>query len=186
MEDLFLNDCWVLHFHDPDNSEWTQQSYHPLHTISSVGDWIQAHTAFENLWQKGMFFLMREHIRPMWEDDHNKNGGCISFKVNKPDAGLYWYHLGCKVLGETLCKRKELWQNICGISISPKRNYCILRIWLTSKEKQHTSVELFHLEAPHYSQVIFKPHVDQKDYSESMPLSMGATANLISPKLATE
>ena len=161
-EDHFLNDCWILYFHDPENDDWSDSSYKMLHTISSAQDWIQAHLSFKDLWNKGMFFLMREHIRPMWEDDHNKNGGCLSFKVNKPEVSMYWYHLGCKTLGESLCKKKEWWDKVCGISISPKRNYCILRVWLG--DTVNTSVESYHLEAPHYTQIMFKPHIGQKDY----------------------
>lgn len=160
--ELFLNDCWMLYFHDPDNNDWTPSSYKCLHTLSTAQDWIQADMAFRELWQKGMFFLMREHIRPMWEDENNKDGGCISFKVNKPDAGLYWFHLGCKTLGEVLCKKKDMWDQICGVSMSPKRNYCILRVWLKSGD--YSAVENFHLEAPHYTQIMYKPHVGQKDY----------------------
>ena len=36
-----------------------------------------------------MLFLMRQNIKPMWEDPNNKQGGCFSFKVgnkNVPDV----------------------------------------------------------------------------------------------------
>ena len=162
MEELFLNDCWVLYFHDPDNADWSESSYKRIHTISTAQDWIQAELSISSLWNKGMFFLMREHIRPMWEDDYNKNGGCLSFKVNKPEAGLYWFHLGCKTVGESLCKKSGWSQQICGISISPKRNYCILRIWLASSDVNQ--IEAYHLEAPHYTQMMYKPHMGQKNF----------------------
>lgn len=162
LEELFLNDCWILYFHDPSNNDWSAKSYKVIHTISTVQDWIQVEKSFSTLWNGGMFFLMREHIQPMWEDPYNRSGGCLSFKVNKPEASLYWFHLGCKTIGETLCKNKEWSNKICGISISPKRNYCILRIWLSTPEIN--KVESYHLEAPHYTQIMYKPHAGQKDY----------------------
>lgn len=162
MEDIFLNDCWMLYFHDPDNEDWGVSSYHRLHTISTVRDWVDAHTAFQSLWQQGMFFLMREHVQPTWEDACNRDGGCLSFKVNKPDAGEYWFQLGCKLLGEVLSKHPEQSEKINGISISPKRNYCILRIWLRTHDVNNP--DIYHLQAPYYSQVMYKPHSGQKGY----------------------
>lgn len=159
-KETFLHDCWTLHFHDPDNNDWDEKSYRALHTISTVEDWVQLDKSFHDLWQNGMFFLMREHIQPMWEDPHNETGGCLSFKVNKPEVKEYWFQLGAKALGEVLAKDASIAERICGVSISPKRNFCILRVWLSRASESHD----FHLETPHYSQVIYKAHNEQKDY----------------------
>lgn len=162
MSDRFLNDCWSLHFHDPDDSDWSETSYKLLSTVSTVQDWQMSDTAFKDLWQKGMFFLMREHIKPLWEDPHNKDGGCLSFKVNKPDAGGFWYKLGALALGDSLTKNLEQFDRICGVSISPKRNYCILRVWVSTSEISH--VNMLNLAVPEYTQVIYKSHKDNSDY----------------------
>ena len=161
MTDRFLSDCWSLHFHDPDDNDWTDKSYKLVGNVSSVRDWQASDAAFTDMWQKGMFFLMREHIKPLWEDENNKNGGCLSFKVNKPDAGAFWYKLGALACGETLTASAE---KICGVSISPKRNYCILRIWVSSPELNN--IEQFNLAVPEYTQVIYKNHRDNSDYSK--------------------
>lgn len=163
-ENTFLHDCWTLYFHDPDNNEWNDKSYQILHTVSTVQDWVAVDKSFQKMWQDGMFFLMREHILPMWEDPHNASGGCFSFKVNKPEAGEYWFQLGAKALGEVLAKRNDMMDSICGVSISPKRHFCILRVWISNDK--HQSPNDFHLETPHYSQVLFKPHMEQKNYHE--------------------
>jgi hypothetical protein len=162
MEDVFLNDCWALYFHDPDNQDWSEKSYQLLHTVSSVQDWIQCEMSFKTLWQNGMFFLMREHIQPRWEDPLNKQGGCISFKVNKPEAGEYWFQLACKAIGEVLVKREVFCDKLCGVSISPKRNYCILRLWVSHPDASNP--DGYNLESPHYSKVFYKPHLEQKGY----------------------
>lgn len=162
--ETFLNDCWALYFHDPANDSWDERSYQLLHTLSAVEDWVHADNAFSELWLNGMFFVMREHIRPMWEDSHNSSGGCLSFKVNKPDAKEYWFQLCAKTIGEVLLRNEKLDPNsINGISISPKRTFCILRVWLSKQIEP----ENFHLETPHYTQVLYKPHISQKDYHQS-------------------
>jgi hypothetical protein len=162
MTQRFLNDCWGVYFHDPDDNDWSEKSYMLLGTLSSIEDWQSADVSFTDLWQKGMFFLMREHIKPLWEDDHNKNGGCLSFKINKPDAGPYWYRLGAHALGESLLKDTTIADKICGVSISPKRNYCILRIWVS--DPAICTIDMFNIQSPEYTQVIYKSHRDNSDY----------------------
>ena len=162
MTQRFLNDCWGVYFHDPDDNDWSEKSYILLGTLSSVEDWQAADVSFKDLWQKGMFFLMREHIKPLWEDDHNKNGGCLSFKVNKPDAGPFWYKLGALALGDSLLKDEAHAGKICGVSISPKRNYCILRMWVS--DPGISSIDQFNIQSPEYTQVIYKSHRDNSDY----------------------
>lgn len=130
---MFLNDTWKLWFHDPNNEAWDDKSYVELATMSTLEDVVQVCDAFKDLWNKGMFFAMREHIKPTWEDEHNASGGCFSYKANKPEVSRAWFELLSLACGETLVvadKRADNWEKVCGVSISPKRTYCILRIWV--------------------------------------------------------
>ena len=80
----YINDVWSLYFHDPYDMNWDANSYKFITTISSVEDFVNIYKAFEDLWLRGMFFIMREHIMPRWEDENNINGGCLSLKlINK-------------------------------------------------------------------------------------------------------
>jgi hypothetical protein len=159
----FLDDSWSLHFHDPDNNEWTKCSYKLITNVGTPEEWAQTDLAFKDLWQKGMFFLMREHIQPLWEDPNNMNGGCFSFKVNKPEAIEYWYTIAAQMLGNSLGKTQEASDAVCGISISPKRNYCIMRIWVNSCK--FSDITNFNAHIPEYTQVMFKEHMSNCDFS---------------------
>lgn len=163
MSELFLNDSWTLYFHDPNNEDWDVKSYHNISTISSVADVANVCTTFNDLWTKGMFFLMREHIQPVWEDPCNANGGCFSIKVMKQDVPGAWRLLMSMATGETLLKaehRSGRWDSVCGISISPKRNYCILRVWISSKDMNNQ--QLFNFAHPAYTSIMFKEHTTQE------------------------
>jgi hypothetical protein len=160
--EIFLSECWTMYFHDPDDNQWSPSSYKIIGHISTAQDWCYTDISFTNLWQKGMFFIMREHIQPLWEDPLNKDGGCFSYKVNKNEAGQYWYRLGGLLLGGTLGKTADINNKICGISISPKRNYCILRIWVQNQE--YNTINLYNLDTPVYSQVLFKSHTENTDF----------------------
>lgn len=152
----YINDVWSLYFHDPYDMNWDANSYKFITTISSVEDFINIYKAFDNLWQRGMFFIMREHIMPRWEDENNINGGCLSFKVNKQDFNEKMFEISSLILGETLGKCDMTSININGLSISPKKNYHIIRIWL--KNNDRVNKNLFNLEIPSYSVIMYKPH----------------------------
>jgi hypothetical protein len=164
-KEIFLEDCWSLYFHDPDDSQWTKESYKVINSFSTVADWAKLDLLFKDVWIKGMFFLMREHIQPLWEDPFNKNGGCFSFKVNKPEAGAYFFKICAQMMSNNLAKGDSLdiHDNICGISMSPKRNYCIVRIWIGSKE--FNKAQLYNTNAPSYTQVLFKNHEENNDFT---------------------
>lgn len=160
----FLNDTWNLYFHDPENQNWEIESYILLATISTVEEWLAIMNSLKDVLHKGMFFLMREYINPIWEDENNRNGGCLSFKIWKNEVSDTINELGCKLLGETLLKNKINWQKICGISISPKRNYCIGRIWLY--DDSMINILDYDILLPNYSKILYKSHMDNRDYEE--------------------
>lgn len=165
--DIFLNDTWNLYFHDPDNNNWNIESYILITTISSVHDWLKVFEYFKEEWHKGMFFLMREYIQPIWEDKHNCNGGCISFKIWKNEIKDTWFELSSKILGETLLNKNFInnWNNICGVSISPKRKFCIARIWLSNDSIIYQ--DNYNYNFPSYTTILYKSHIDNKDFEEN-------------------
>lgn len=163
MSASFLNDSWTLYFHDPNNEDWDIKSYHNISSISTPADVMNVCAAFNDLWTKGMFFLMREHIQPIWEDPCNANGGCFSIKVMKPEVPNAWRSLMMMLTGETMMKpdhRSKHWDNVCGISVSPKRNYCILRVWISSRDMKNQN--LYNFVQPAYTSIMFKEHTTQE------------------------
>ena len=156
-KDIFFQDSWTLSFHDPADECWDfVQSYKQLCTISSVNDFLEMHAAFRNLWSKGMFFLSRAHIQPVWEDSHHIRGGCLSFKTMKAEVHSTWFDLTSRLVGETLASAGAGAERVTTVSISPKRSYCILRIWVADETMQ--APELYSFRAPSYSQLLYKSH----------------------------
>lgn len=158
MDDNYLNDVWSLYFHDPYDMNWEANSYKFITTISSIEDYINVFKSFDELWTRGMFFIMREHITPRWEDENNKNGGCFSLKINKEDVLEKLFEITSSILGETLGKDDLISMNINGISISPKKNYHIIRIWI--KSNQNINKDNYDFNLPPYSTLMYKSHID--------------------------
>lgn len=165
--EAFLNDTWTLSWHDPNGTDWTPESYKTLATLSTVQDfWRVANTLSTDAWASASFFLMREHIAPLWEDSHNEHGGCWSMKVMRHHVADVWLNLTVATLGETLvlpAHRAGMWSVVNGVSITPKRNFVIIRVWLADYERRDRA--MYALGAPEYTDVLFKRHVDNDTYS---------------------
>jgi hypothetical protein len=84
----------------------------------------------ENIVKNCMLFVMRDGITPMWEDPRNRNGGCFSYKVINKCVPEVWKHLFYLLCGESLCVNEPNNKHVNGITISPKKNFCIIKIWL--------------------------------------------------------
>lgn len=154
-----LNGKWKLYYHLPQNNHWDLSSYHVI-----LGDIQHAETVIalnncmhENIIKNCMLFLMREPITPMWEDNQNRKGGCFSYKVLNKYVADVWRDLFFLTCGETLTTNKEKWCHINGITISPKKNFCIIKIWLNTTDFQDPG---FIVEIPNLSKqgCLFKKH----------------------------
>ena len=55
------------------------------------------------------------------------------FEISKEDSESVWYELIMYIIGETLTSGKYCSSGINGISISPKKYFCILKIWNNDK-----------------------------------------------------
>ena len=132
-----INDCfpfaYKLYFHDPYLDDWSENSYCFLHYIKTIHDYWIINDIIKDKLNKGMFFIMKENIFPIWDNEDNKNGGTFSFKILKNNAGEMWNIICGYVLMDKLYKFGE--NNnirvINGLSISPKKDYCIVKIWLS-------------------------------------------------------
>ena len=155
-DEIWLNDVWSLYFHDPTDDNWNKDGYIKICTLSTVQEFWTTFEIIREHIHKGMFFLMREHIFPVWNDDENKNGGFLSIKILKKKAATFCENLMINLLNETLLKHeyKEQWFTINGVSISPKRHFCIIKVWLKNTNLQDPG--LFNICSGYYGSIIFK------------------------------
>lgn len=130
MSETFLNDVWSVYFHDPKDSDWTYESYKRMGNVSTVEEFLAYCDILRPYVVHGMFFVMREHIFPCWDDPGNVNGETVSMKILKEHVGKTWESVACSVLGETFMADRKYWSYVNGISISPKRSFCIIKIWM--------------------------------------------------------
>jgi hypothetical protein len=85
-------------------------------------------------------FIMRENIMPQWEHPRNRNGGYFSFKVLNKNICQVWKDLTYVLIGNTLSTNNDFLRDISGITISPKKNFCIVKVWMTNCNHQNSSM----------------------------------------------
>ena len=157
----FLYDKWTLWSHLPHDIDWTVNSYKKIVTIDSVEAIITlCETLPEKMIRNCMLFLMREGIKPTWEDTKNRDGGCFSYKVNNKLVHKTWKKLSYSLVGETLSKENRARQSINGITISPKKNFCIVKIWFATCEFQSPNI-IIDLDGLTSQGCLFKKHLPE-------------------------
>ena len=132
-----LNCEWTYWAHLPHDTDWSLKSYKKIDDISSVEKIITLSNTIPDIMTVNcMLFLMRKNINPTWEDKNNRNGGCFSYKISNKLVPNLWTKVSYALVGETLSINKNLSKHINGITISPKKNFCILKIWLSTCDYQ--------------------------------------------------
>ena len=161
-----LADKWVIWFHKVNDDKWNLKSYEKLYTLIDLEDFHAMFNTFFNHEEKmtanaGMFFLMREGINPMWEDPMNKRGGMWSYKIPKREGNslksdVVWKKLIAACIGETLTKDPKDMKLINGLSISPKLDNCIFKIWNNDSKKNDASILADVIDGLDHSKTIYK------------------------------
>jgi len=136
-----LSDNWTLWAHLPHNTDWSIQSYIPIATFTTVEDTLGVvETLPEVLIENCMLFMMREGVKPTWEDPKNRNGGCFSYKVSNKSVCKVWKDLTYVVVGGSISKQSGFVNCVTGITISPKKNFCIIKIWMADCNNQNPAI----------------------------------------------
>ena len=154
-----LHNKWVLWAHLPHDTNWNIDSYIKIFTYDNVENTIAiASTLPEMLVKNCMLFVMKEGINPMWEDPQNKKGGCFSYKVLNKNVCNVWRDLTYTIVGETISSNVGFNNSISGITISPKKNFCIIKIWINNCTYQNPSIILDSVSGLSSQGCLFKQH----------------------------
>ena len=136
-----LKNNWVLWAHLHHDSDWSINSYKIVAKFASAEDVIAVTEKLpETLIKNCMLFVMREGITPMWEDVKNRNGGSFSYKVSNKCIVDVWRDLTFVLVGESISNSQPFANSVTGITISPKKNFCIIKIWLSNCQYQNPEI----------------------------------------------
>lgn len=122
---------WTMYAHLPHDTDWSISSYKNILSFSTLEEAISLFESIpEKMTQNCMLFLMKNDIKPTWEDPENSSGGAFSFKVPTISVHKTWKDMCYSLIGNSITNNDDIFlENINGLTISPKRNFCIIKIW---------------------------------------------------------
>ena len=126
-----LQYSWILWYHDPDNKDYSFESYVKIADMSTPQQfWTIVDSISKEAWESGMFFFMRRGFKPLWDVPENEAGGAWSKKIDAANVYTTFIDLmvNC-ICNEFLVHRKE---TLVGITLSPKGQASIIKIWNTT------------------------------------------------------
>ena len=136
-----LNSNWTLWAHLPHDTDWSLSSYKKVHTFNTI-EHLKALNELipDKMIKNCMLFIMRDDTKPIWEDPVNRNGGCFSYKIFNKNVTCIWNILCYAITGECLSSNKQFVSSITGLTISPKKNFCIIKIWMSVSDYQDPDI----------------------------------------------
>ena len=122
---------WILWYHDPENHDYSLNGYVRIADLTTPQQfWSVVDSIPKDAWECGMFFFMKAGYKPLWETPENEGGGSWSKKVDISNIQTVFIDLMVHcVTNELLVKQKE---TLTGITVSPKGQFSIVKIWNTT------------------------------------------------------
>jgi hypothetical protein len=157
-----LKSKWNLWAHLPQDADWTVKSYKKIYQFKNVEEAIGITESLpDGLVKNCMLFIMKDGISPMWEDPKNRNGGCFSYKVSNKNVFEVWRDLTYVLIGESVSSNIPFVNSVTGITISPKKNFCIVKIWMTNCDHQNPQVVTGDVKNLSAQGCLFKKHTPE-------------------------
>ena len=126
IQDIIFDNFYTFYFHNVDENDFTIQKFKKIASINNMVDLSKIINTIPTI-TSGMFYLMKNDVKPLWEE--NIHGGFWTFKLMKKDADRIWKILILNFVSNSITKNINESNLITGISISPKINNCIIKIW---------------------------------------------------------
>jgi len=132
-----LRHQWVL-WHESGSSGATPNQRTEIEEINTVQRFWQVfnNTPFSNLPPNDWLHLFKKDVKPIWEDERNKNGGAWTFRVPKSQNHEFWKEILVMAIGEILQEVVEKGDDICGVSFSVRFNSHLILIWTRDADNE--------------------------------------------------
>ena len=141
MENYKTNSQWCLWFHSLNNEKWTKRSYKNLFKINNLFDYHFLKKTFEKQHlQNGMFFVMIDIFFQHGKILIIALEDVISYKVDSDNILDSWNKLLLFLISENIVVNLDLFSEINGISIAPKKEFNIIKIWIRNDKLNYKNL----------------------------------------------
>lgn len=133
-----ISSTWTVWTHDNKNDDWSVASYDPIYKISNIGEMWRFLNVFGNLNNSDyQYFIMRNGIMPIWEDNNNRDGCICSIMLectNRTYKHIYtdicidaFIAFCCLVFNESFVSNNS---DINGLCYSSKQRNVLIKFWI--------------------------------------------------------
>jgi len=133
---ISLENTWSIWFDRYKGAGLTVEEYaaslHQLgsfDTIQSFWRWYNNLPLTNKLRPRDSYHLMKNNIRPRWEDPANVGGGSFSIRVPKSDTDAAWLQVLLATVGEQFSRTMNEKDDICGVTVSIRRDENLITVW---------------------------------------------------------
>ena len=153
---------WSLWAHLPHDTDWSLASYKKIYDITTIEEMITITEIIPDVLVKNcMLFIMKQGVTPLWEDKYNKNGGCFSYKISNKNVYEVWRDLTYVLIGNVISQNEQFVESVTGITISPKKNFCIIKIWMQNCHFQNSALVTQEVKGLLSQGCLFKKHTPE-------------------------
>lgn len=131
-----LRDTWVFWYRPPITKANGYIEYdktlHAMMSIKTVEEFWLAYSHLKrpsSLPTVSDYHLFKKGVRPIWEDDENKNGGKWILRLKKGVADRYYEDLLMACVGDQFGDETD---EVCGVVLSMRNGEDVLSIWTRS------------------------------------------------------
>jgi len=159
---LIPTGSWTAYFHEPEDKSWTTESYKRLQTVTSweaLGSLLRELGTHKTT--NGLLRIMRADYSPLWENKANIRGGSYCLKVTRRNSvEVFNRYLAAAALGS--CAKNPA-NEIVGVTISPKKGFCIIKIWNVNAKAfgSPADLQILHEEIK-AEEILYRCHTDQR------------------------
>lgn len=134
---LKLNSQYIFWCHDIHSKDWSINGYKKLCYINNVSEFWRLFNNLDKMdYKHTNYFLMIHNTEPTWEHPNNRDGGVCSLKVPIDESINIFTNLCMHMVINKLSKIKG---DINGLSICPKNNWAIIKIWNKDRNNDLTN-----------------------------------------------
>ncbi|XP_011303715.1 eukaryotic translation initiation factor 4E-1A isoform X2 [Fopius arisanus] len=141
-----LQNTWTFWYYAPDRQKTWEESQRQISSFDTVEDFwaLYNHIIFASELKQGCDYSMfKKGIRPMWEDDANKQGGRWLMHLEKKqrscDLDRLWLEILLCMIGEAFDDYSD---DVCGAVVNIRTKGDKLAAWTADATKSQSVMEI--------------------------------------------
>jgi len=134
-----LQNSWTLWYYDNEKGKSWEACQHQITTFDTVEDFWSLYNHIKQpleIKNGNDYSLFKNNIRPMWEDEQNKNGGRWIINLQKffrhNELDKLWLEVILCLIGEAF----DYSEDICGAVVNVRPSRHKIAIWTSNNNKQ--------------------------------------------------